>query len=73
MTTKQDAIIGNARLVLADRVVEQGWVAIVDGKIAEFSAYLMAFADRQDAVDHALPEEGERVAPVMIRIGEAAP
>ncbi|MCG6749319.1 alpha-D-ribose 1-methylphosphonate 5-triphosphate diphosphatase, partial [Klebsiella pneumoniae] len=33
---KQDAIIGNARLVLADRVVEQGWVAIVDGKIAEF-------------------------------------
>lgn len=36
MTAKQDTIIGNARLVLADRVIEQGWVAIADGKIAEF-------------------------------------
>ncbi|WFU30966.1 alpha-D-ribose 1-methylphosphonate 5-triphosphate diphosphatase [Bradyrhizobium brasilense] len=36
MTAKQDTIIGNARLVLADRVIEQGWVAITDGKIAGF-------------------------------------
>ncbi|MGN8550026.1 alpha-D-ribose 1-methylphosphonate 5-triphosphate diphosphatase [Bradyrhizobium sp. 13971] len=36
MTVKQDTIIGNARLVLADRVIEQGWVAISGGKIAEF-------------------------------------
>ncbi|SDL36356.1 hypothetical protein [Paracoccus chinensis] len=52
----------------------QAWAVLgADGKIAEFSAYLMAFADQQDAVDHALPEEGERVAPVTIRIGEATP
>ncbi|MGY3450949.1 alpha-D-ribose 1-methylphosphonate 5-triphosphate diphosphatase [Bradyrhizobium sp. USDA 4353] len=30
-----DTVIGNARLVLADRVIEQGWVAMVDGGIAE--------------------------------------
>ena len=52
----------------------QAWTVLgPDGKIAEFSAYLMAFADRQDAIDHALPDEGERVAPITIRIGEAAP
>ena len=31
-----ETIIGNARVVLADRVIENGWVAISDGKIAEF-------------------------------------
>lgn len=44
-----------------------------DGKIAEFSAYLMAFADQQDAIDHALPDQGERVFPITIRIGETTP
>jgi alpha-D-ribose 1-methylphosphonate 5-triphosphate diphosphatase len=29
-----DTVIGNARLVLADRVIEQGWVAFADGRIA---------------------------------------
>lgn len=29
-------ILRNARVVLADRVIEQGWVAVQDGKIAEF-------------------------------------
>ena len=32
---KSDIVIGNARLVLADRVIEQGWVALADGRIAE--------------------------------------
>src|SRR6202012_568810 len=31
---KSDIVIGNARVVLADRVVEQGWVAFADGRIA---------------------------------------
>ncbi len=36
MTVQQhDAIIGNARVVLADRVIENGWVAMADGLIAE--------------------------------------
>ena len=34
-STKSDIVIGNARLVLADRVVEQGWVAVAAGQIAE--------------------------------------
>src|SRR5262249_29355674 len=33
---KSETILGNARLVLADRVIEQGWVAFADGRIAEF-------------------------------------
>jgi len=32
---KSDIVIGNARLVLADRVIERGWVALADGRIAE--------------------------------------
>src|SRR6201994_4545263 len=34
MTT--ETIVGNARVVLADRVIERGWVTIADGRIAEF-------------------------------------
>ncbi|CCE04042.1 alpha-D-ribose 1-methylphosphonate 5-triphosphate diphosphatase [Bradyrhizobium sp. STM 3809] len=30
-----ETVIGNARLVLADRVVEQGWVTMAGGRIAE--------------------------------------
>jgi alpha-D-ribose 1-methylphosphonate 5-triphosphate diphosphatase len=39
-------LITNARLVLADRVIERGWVAAVDGKITEFG-------------EGAAPERGE--------------
>lgn len=31
----KDAVIANARIVLADRVIEQGWIALAGGKIAE--------------------------------------
>src|SRR5271155_138484 len=34
--TKSDAVIGNARIVLADRVIERGWIALADGCVAEF-------------------------------------
>ncbi|MGJ4994547.1 alpha-D-ribose 1-methylphosphonate 5-triphosphate diphosphatase [Bradyrhizobium sp. HKCCYLS3077] len=30
-----DIVIGNAKLVLADQVIEQGWVTIADGRIVE--------------------------------------
>jgi alpha-D-ribose 1-methylphosphonate 5-triphosphate diphosphatase len=33
--TKPDTVIGNARIVLADRVIERGWIAFADGRIAE--------------------------------------
>jgi len=35
-STKSETILGNARLVLADRVIEQGWVAMAGGRIAGF-------------------------------------
>src|ERR1700757_1305917 len=34
-STKSETLIGNARVVLADRVIEHGWVACADGRIAE--------------------------------------
>ena len=37
-STKPDTVIGNAGIVLADRVIEHGWVAIADGRIAEIGA-----------------------------------
>ena len=33
---KPDHVFANARIVLADRVIEHGWLAIADGTIAEF-------------------------------------
>src|ERR1700712_1193358 len=33
--TRSEVIIGNARIVLADRVIEHGWIAFGDGRIAE--------------------------------------
>ncbi len=35
-STTQETILGNAGIVLADRVIERGWIAIADGRIAEF-------------------------------------
>src|SRR6201991_3913893 len=32
---RSDTVIGNASIVLADRVIERGWVAIAKGRIAE--------------------------------------
>ncbi|MBN8920872.1 MAG: alpha-D-ribose 1-methylphosphonate 5-triphosphate diphosphatase, partial [Rhizobiales bacterium] len=36
MQRPNDTLLSNARLVLADRVIENGWVAIADGLIVEF-------------------------------------
>jgi alpha-D-ribose 1-methylphosphonate 5-triphosphate diphosphatase len=35
-STRSETVIGNARIVLADRVIEHGWVALANGRIAEF-------------------------------------
>jgi alpha-D-ribose 1-methylphosphonate 5-triphosphate diphosphatase len=36
MTSERtDAVFSNARVVLKDRVIERGWIAVVDGKIVE--------------------------------------
>src|ERR1700709_1171134 len=33
---KSDTVLANARIVLADRVIECGWIAFADGRMAEF-------------------------------------
>jgi alpha-D-ribose 1-methylphosphonate 5-triphosphate diphosphatase len=35
MSSKSDFILANARVVLADAVIERGWVAVAEGRIAE--------------------------------------
>src|SRR6201990_1810543 len=35
MSSKSDFILANARVVLADAVIERGWVAVANGRIAE--------------------------------------
>jgi len=34
-STHSDLVMGNTRIVLADRVIERGWVVLADGRIAE--------------------------------------
>ncbi len=34
--TATETVIGNARIVLADRIIDHGWVAVANGRIAEF-------------------------------------
>src|SRR5713101_4981204 len=35
-STRSETVIGNARIVLADRVVERGWIAFADGRVAGY-------------------------------------
>jgi alpha-D-ribose 1-methylphosphonate 5-triphosphate diphosphatase len=49
MTSSSDTILANARVVLADRMIERGWVAVADGRIAEIG-------------EGAPPERGEDLA-----------
>ncbi len=35
MNAISETVIGNARIVLADRVIDRGWIAIANGRIAE--------------------------------------
>src|SRR5260370_13862152 len=35
-STRSETVIGNARIVLADRVIEHGWIAFADGCVAGY-------------------------------------
>jgi len=35
-STRSETIIGNARIVLADRVIERGWIAFSDGRVTGY-------------------------------------
>jgi alpha-D-ribose 1-methylphosphonate 5-triphosphate diphosphatase len=58
--TKHDTILGNAVVVLADRVIEHGWVAIADGRIAEFG--------EGDAPGRAEDAAGDLIMPGLIEL-----
>jgi alpha-D-ribose 1-methylphosphonate 5-triphosphate diphosphatase len=60
MNPKSETIIGNARIVLADRVIEHGWVAFADGKVAEIGEG-NAPAGSEDA-------EGDLIMPGLIEL-----
>jgi alpha-D-ribose 1-methylphosphonate 5-triphosphate diphosphatase len=48
-------VLANARLVLADRVIESGWIAIVDGMIADFGAERASAGAQDIAGDFIIP------------------
>ena len=58
--TKHDTILGNAIVVLADRVIERGWVAVADGRIAEFG--------EGDAPGRAEDAAGDLIMPGLIEL-----
>src|SRR5258707_14207854 len=58
--TKHDTILGNAGIVLADRVIERGWVAFADGCIAEFG--------EGDAPGRADDAAGDLIMPGLIEL-----
>src|SRR5258707_3215721 len=35
-STRSEPVIGNARIVLADRVIERGWIAFSDGRVTGY-------------------------------------
>ncbi|WP_454625578.1 alpha-D-ribose 1-methylphosphonate 5-triphosphate diphosphatase [Bradyrhizobium cenepequi] len=58
--TARETIIGNARLVLADRVIERGWVALASGCVAEFG--------EGSAPDGSEDADGDLIMPGMIEL-----
>ncbi len=59
-TPPSETIIGNARIVLADRLIDRGWVAMADGKIAGF--------DEGDAPVGSEDAKGDLVMPGLIEL-----
>ena len=59
-STKSETVIGNARIVLADRVIERGWIACADGRIAEIG--------EGNAPDRFEDATGDLVMPGMIEL-----
>jgi alpha-D-ribose 1-methylphosphonate 5-triphosphate diphosphatase len=59
-STKSETVIANARVALADRIIDRGWVAIADGRIADFGE-----GDARFAGDDA---QGDLVMPGMIEL-----
>src|ERR1700760_2085774 len=58
--TGSEIVIGNARIELADRVIYRGWIAIANGRVAEFG--------EGDAPDKSEDAAGDLVMPGMIEL-----
>jgi alpha-D-ribose 1-methylphosphonate 5-triphosphate diphosphatase len=54
-STRSETVIGNARVVLADRVIERGWVACADGRVAEIGEGDVPGASEDAAGDFLMP------------------
>jgi alpha-D-ribose 1-methylphosphonate 5-triphosphate diphosphatase len=59
-SNRQETILGNARIVLADRVIERGWIAFADRRIAEHG--------EGDAPDGSEDAGGDLVLPGLIEL-----
>jgi alpha-D-ribose 1-methylphosphonate 5-triphosphate diphosphatase len=59
-STGSETVIGNARVVLADRVIERGWIAFADGRVAEFG--------EGDAPDGSEDVAGDLIMPGLIEL-----
>jgi alpha-D-ribose 1-methylphosphonate 5-triphosphate diphosphatase len=55
-----ETVIGNARIVLADRVIDRGWIAFADGRVAEYGD--------GDAPSRAEDAAGDLVMPGLIEL-----
>jgi alpha-D-ribose 1-methylphosphonate 5-triphosphate diphosphatase len=53
--TRTDTVIGNARIALADRVIDHGWVALADGRIAEIGEGAAPVGSADAAGDLVMP------------------
>jgi alpha-D-ribose 1-methylphosphonate 5-triphosphate diphosphatase len=60
ISTGSDTVLGNARIVLADRVIERGWIAFADSCIAEFG--------EGDAPGRAEDAAGDLIMPGLIEL-----
>jgi len=60
MTEPTEFLIENASLVLPDRVVERGWVAVVDGEIAEIG--------EGDAPERGIDFAGDHLVPGLVEL-----
>lgn len=59
-STSSETILGNARIVLADRVIDHGWIACADGTIAGFGE-----GDAPDGSDDA---QGDLILPGLVEL-----
>jgi alpha-D-ribose 1-methylphosphonate 5-triphosphate diphosphatase len=59
-STGSDTVIGNARIALADRLIERGWIAFAGGRIAEFG--------EGDAPERSEDAAGDLIMPGMIEL-----